>query len=690
MLLSAGGQASGRYLFRPDPELLELQAMEMDEGLRMFFDMHLAEGEAERVFTCVNGEGLERKLKVNRAERMLQGRGIKGFFAPYTAAGWLTIEMLADGRVQIAPLAQPDATALQGVEVAAETRGRIQTVLDAMALQQRQDDVWFELYDRSRSFRSTTTDLICLPHLRDIEPFQYQVKAVQTVIGRLKGRAMLCDEVGLGKTIEAGICLQEYVMRGLARKILILAPPSLTNQWSEELRRKFNQDFIRSDDPVFTALGEEAWERFPKVIASIATAKRARHARAIAELHYDLVIVDEAHHVKNRNTVAWKFVNQLKKKYMLLLTATPVQNSLEELYNLITLLKPGQLQTYSQFRKNFVEDNQGIEVKNADKLKALLTDVMIRNRRSNVDVIFTKRQASTRIVSLRPEEQRLYAALSQFVREQYTQEHPVFSRFLLKSMQEMMGSSFGALAGTLAKLAADERLDEAGRRTVLEHEAACRELAASESAHSAKIAALIEIVEAFGDKMLIFTKYRSTQELLVQAMRERGYRVAEFHGGLKRIDKEREIAEFRGEAQLLISTEVGGEGRNLQFCNGMINFDLPWNPMAIEQRIGRIHRVGQTRDVHVFNLAAEHTLEHHMLNILDRKINLFELVVGEVDMILGDLEDSEDFSDRMMEAWVRSADETEIARGMEEIGELLLDNKNKLERVKSLDDRIFA
>lgn len=208
-------------------------------------------------------------------------------------------------------------------------------------------------------------------------------------------------------------------MRGLVRKVLVLVPPALMNQWHEEMKRKFNQDFIRSDDPEFVKRGPDAWKHYNKVIASISTAKRTSHSRAITELHYDLVVVDEAHHLKNRSTVAWQFVNGLNKKYMLLLTATPVQNSLKELYNLITLLKPGQLKTYPQFRRQFVEDNQGMEVKNADKLKTLLSEVMIRNRRSTVDVKFTKRTAVTRTVPLSEPERQLYTDLSRFIRSHY-------------------------------------------------------------------------------------------------------------------------------------------------------------------------------------------------------------------------------------------------------------------------------
>src|SRR5699024_8652271 len=151
------------------------------------------------------------------------------------------------------------------------------------------------------------------------------------------------DEVGLGKTVEAGMAMLEYIMRGLARRIMILVPPSLVEQWENEMKRKFNQDFVRADQPEFKKMGAKAWGHYQKIIASIDTAKLKHHREAINENYYDLVIVDEAHHLKNRRTLKWQFVNGLNKKYIFLLTATPVQNHLEELYNLITLLKPGQL-----------------------------------------------------------------------------------------------------------------------------------------------------------------------------------------------------------------------------------------------------------------------------------------------------------------------------------------------------------
>jgi len=509
------------------------------------------------------------------------------------------------------------------------------------------------------------------------------------VLGRFRGRVLLCDEVGLGKTIEAGIAMMEYLMKGLIKKILILVPPSLIDQWYYEMKRKFNQDFIRADDPDFKHKGDQAWDAYSKVIASISTAKRKSNTDIISRIQYDLVIVDEAHHLKNRKTAAWQFVNSLRKKYIFLLTATPVQNNLEEIYNLITLLKPGQLKTFSYFKKNFIGDREGLEAKNVNSLRRLLSDVMIRNKRSNVDIKFTKRAAVTYTNDLLPAEKRLYDEISRFVRRRYNDNRTGLTRFVLKSLQEEMGSSFRALTGTLGKLLSNRDMDDIDRETVNGFLKDANDII-SDHTPETKLMRLMKIINDFGDKLIVFTKYKATQEYISGYLEKQGIEIAQFHGGLRRRDKEAQIKLFRESAKVLVSTESGGEGRNLQFCNGMVNYDLPWNPMAIEQRIGRIHRVGQERDVFVFNLAAANTLEHYILELLDRKINMFELVVGEVDMILGDIEDESDFSDLVMNAWINAHDHGSMEQQMEIIGQKLISNKKQYQKVKDLDEKLFT
>ncbi len=148
-----------------------------------------------------------------------------------------------------------------------------------------------------------------------------------------------------------------------------------------------------------------------------------------------------------------------------------------------------------------------------------------------------------------------------------------------------------------------------------------------------------------------------------------------FHGGLSRLEKEAAIERFRGPARLLLCTEAGSEGRNLQFAHAVCNFDLPWNPMKIEQRIGRLSRIGQTHDVHVFNLVAADTVEAAVLHLLEAKLNMFELVIGEIDMILGNLEDEREFQDVVADLWAESADQDDFARRMDDLGDRLLEAK---------------
>ncbi|WP_237049307.1 DEAD/DEAH box helicase [Lentibacillus amyloliquefaciens] len=671
-----------QYLFKLDKGLLELQAMEMDDALCAFFqDRNLSENK----FEMENDKGLKRKFSINWDERLLQGRGIKGFFSGYDAS-YLWIRQTEDGQIQVASQEEaPLSNELHNQEHAT-------AVLRELAEFRVHDDAWFQLYQSAEKFQINpdNNELLSLPYIREMETFDYQVKTVKSVLSQFKGRVMLSDEVGLGKTVEAGMAMLEYIMRGLARRILILVPPSLVQQWENEMKRKFNQDFVRADAPEFKRKGEAAWGHYQKVIASIDTAKRKNHRSPISEQYYDLVIVDEAHHLKNRRTQKWQFVNTINKKYIFLLTATPVQNHLEELYNLITLLKPGQLSTYSYFRKNFVEGKEGIEAKNVDKLKSLLADVMVRNKRSNVDVTFTKRTAYTRTVTLPQQERQLYDNLSLFIRNNYERQHSVLNRFRLKNLQEQIGSTINAIIPSLEGLSANEKLATFDRKAMQRFLNEAQEISKDDnSAGHEKAKEVAAILKEFNGKMIVFTKFSSAQRYLRDFLLDSGFKVAEFHGGLRRKDKEEQVTYFRKEADVLVSTEVGGEGRNLQFCNGMINYDLPWNPMAIEQRIGRIHRIGQEKDVFVYNLVAEDTIEHYILDLLDRKINMFELVVGEVDAILGDMEEKEDFSEMIMKAWVEAEDNKEMASELDEIGEAMLQNKQKLIKQRNLDDTLF-
>jgi len=529
-------------------------------------------------------------------------------------------------------------------------------------------------------------ELVCLDNL-NFEPFPYQIKAAQTALRRFRGRGMLCDEVGLGKTIEAGLVIKEYLLRQMADRVLIVTPPGLVQQWREELAQKFGlRDFVTNADEAFRAAGDEAWVKFPRVIASLAAARMTGTREIITGLTYDLVIVDEAHHLKNRSSVSWKFVNALQKRFILLLTATPVENRLEELYNLITILKPGQLKTPQAFRRQFVVRGDPRAPKNRGLLRELLADVMIRHSRGQVNVKLPPRRAHT--VRLTPSlaEQTLYQDVSRFVRRALRADNGRGARKLtLGVLQREIGSSPMAVVKTLEKLAGQKawQAERPQLRRLVEQATAVTEWA--------KADALEKIVHSSGqDRLLIFTHFQATLDALARRLAALGVDFIPYHGGLTTQQKDEAIRTFESEGRILLSTEAAGEGRNLQFCHVMVNFDLPWNPQRIEQRVGRIHRVGQTKRVEIFNLSAQGTIEDYLLNILDRKLNMFELVIGEMEMILGYLTEEHDFEDLLLEVWLDSPDDASLESGMTALGERLLAAREKMRKVQTFDETLFG
>jgi len=529
--------------------------------------------------------------------------------------------------------------------------------------------------------------LIALPMVREMELLEHQTRTAMTVLRRLRGRAMLCDEVGLGKTIEAGLVLSELLMRGLVRSVLVLTPPSLITQWQGEMRRKFGIELVSHDNPAFRERGTDAWTSHDRVIVSQHTAKREPHRSAILGRKWDMVIVDEAHHLRNRTTALWKFASEIHKQFILLLTATPVQNNLEELFNLVTLLEPGLLSTQRDFSRRFISKGDKLTPKNVDELHALLSEVMIRNRRSTVGLQFTRRYARTESVALTSSEQALYDAAAAMVRDQLNAETKAsaISRMTLITLQMALGSSTAAASSMLENLLDKPILPVAQRQAIMElsHQASLQ-------GHSAKAQRLLELLNEFPDKLVVFTQFRATQEMLRRVLAEAGHDVAVFHGSLSRLEKESAIENFRESARLLICTESGSEGRNLQFAHGLCNFDLPWNPMKIEQRIGRLSRIGQKSDVHVFNLVAAGTVEAAILHLLEAKLNMFELVIGEVDMILGNLDDEKEFEDMIADEWAAAANADEFAARMEVLGNRLLAAKAAYFRQRTQDEKLFG
>jgi SNF2 family DNA or RNA helicase len=499
--------------------------------------------------------------------------------------------------------------------------------------------------------------LQCLKYITKVKPFPHQLQTAERVLNEMRGRAILADEVGLGKTIEAGLIMKEYMVRGLAKKILILVPASLVIQWTKELNQKFGI-------PAVAQKKEYMWRQYDVVVASIDTAKRDPHRRHVLDIDYDMLIIDEAHKLKNKRTRNYQFVKEIKKKYCLLLTATPIQNEMDELYNLINLLKPGHLGHTSTFSSNYVEGKR--QAKNNEKLKMEIEKVMIRNKRSDGGIQFTTRRVQSIPIELSPEEMTLYNGVTRFVREQYHSGMGGFHSLALITLQREVCSSREAAFMTLYNMYHRLPEDSPLRSQIME----LVEMIKKIETHS-KAAKTVELIQQINDKVIIFTEYRATQNYLQKYLSEHGITSVPFRGGFKRSKKDWMTDLFQNRAQVLIATEAGGEGINLQFCNQVINYDLPWNPMRVEQRIGRVHRLGQKRDVHIYNLSTVGTIEQHILNLLYEKIDLFEMVIGELDDIVERLSLNQSLEENLISIIMDSRSEREMALKLDNMGQAI-------------------
>lgn len=529
-------------------------------------------------------------------------------------------------------------------------------------------------------------NLICLNSLREIRSLSHQEETARKVLKTFRGRALLADEVGLGKTIEACMILKEYLQRGMVKNALILTPTPLVSQWKDELSSKFDLVFASTDDRDFRSASDDFWTK-PFLLASINIAKSIKNFDAVTAREYDLVIVDEAHHLKNRNSLNWKLVNALKKRFLLLLTATPVENNLMELYNLVTLLRPGQLKTAAEFRNEFMTRGDPTSPQNRAHLKELLGQVMVRNTRAVARIDLPPRYAMTVRVEATTAEQELYARVTDLVKK-INAADGVRNRMLLKNLLAEAGSSPNAVSRTLMRAFSGGNLLQEHRQEILAIGNMCRSMA--NTAKNKMLLKLITAPESPPGKKIVFVKYTATLEHLAELLDWERIPYALFHGRMENSRKEEEIKSFMEQKDVLLTTEVGGEGRNLQFCHQMINYDLPWNPMKIEQRIGRIHRIGQQHEVLISNLCAGGSIEDYILQILDKKINMFEMVIGEIDMILGRIRGEQDFSNMVFDIWVRAATEGERESSFADLALQLQRSKAVYQKTKALDEKLFG
>jgi SNF2 family DNA or RNA helicase len=512
----------------------------------------------------------------------------------------------------------------------------------------------------------------------NISIFEHQIRAAQRVKNVLGGTAMLSDEVGLGKTIEAGIIIKEFIVTGLAKKVLILAPPSLLPQWQDEMKVKFNLDFVSQKlDSRFSDVKEH-----DLLLMSHSSAIYPNYSKSLEEVFWDLVIVDEAHSMKNSETLKHKLVRDLSKRNLLLLSATPVQNNLSELYNLVELLQPGLLGTWKQFRDKYTLDKQSRILNSAfrSELQNILSKVIIRTTRNEVKYIkFKKRIPHTEILESSDDERTLYSRITNVIRDAYNADKG--SNFL----QLMIYQRLAASSTPCAKRA----IEGMRQKNIIDEEEHYELMQIAERIDiDVKLEFLLDIVSKDKSKFLIFTEFIPTQNYIVEKLEQLGETVAIFNGELSAQTRFEQVSKFKNEARIMVSTGAGGEGQNFQFCHNVVNYDLPWNPMRIEQKIGRVHRIGQTEDVNIYNYAVDGTIEAYILQLLFQKINLFVMTLGEMDLIF-ESDDEEMSHKTWFKEFLLSKSPEDTSNRFSVLGEKIKKQKELADVVSNFSDEVF-
>jgi len=484
-------------------------------------------------------------------------------------------------------------------------------------------------------------ELLSLSNLPEVAKMQHQKDAVLRALKQMRGRALLADEVGLGKTVEAGLFLKELLLRGLINKVLIVCPSTLlAAQWQSELYEKFNEIALVFGHDIDTSL---AWE-CSRLITTYDVFRQPFHTEEILRHQYDLVILDEAHFLNEQDHAAiLDTVKKLQKKYFLMLSATPMHRSLHELYNIVTLLRPGHFDDLASFERDFMDPDDELRAKNLSTLRPLLHQIMVRNRRQDIkDYMFPQRIAVLKQLVLSPEAQRFYDEFRDFLRAAV---HNVSNTAVLGSVGELVErlcSSPDAFAGEVNRVRRLSRvrhvLGNEFLRTLDAFAANCPASLAEPKFHAS--VDRLQKHSQTGDRALAFSQFDETARYFFRRLQGTPLKAVTFlydpaESLASRQSAVRRLADTPG--GILVCPGEASEGLNLQVANLMVNLDLPWNPMKLEQRIGRIQRIGGRKDVLIVNLVLKGTIEEKIYEICDQRIAMFEAIVGHVEEILGNL-----------------------------------------------------
>ena len=612
------------------------------------------------------------------------------------------------------------------------------------------DEIFLALEAERYRFASLFDPLLAM-NTSKIDPLPFQIEAVYGYILKLpRIRFLIADDPGAGKTIMAGLIIKELKLRGIARRILVVTPGHLKDQWRRELKDKFDEKFVVIDRNFLGAhYGENPWEKESQIITSIDFIKQEDILPSLKSVAWDLVIVDESHKM-----AAYKYGEKLSKterykvgeilsenaEHLLFLTATPHKGDPENFRLFLDLLVPGFFATKKLMEESIRNKENPLFIR---RIKEDLKDF-------DGKPIFTTRYTKTIKFRLSEKEKDLYNELSRYVIEQYNKALQKDKKrnvaFALLILQRRMASSTYALLKSLERR--KRKLEELSREPEIKEEVLSFDLEEVEDYEEeerwkyerrwetlsiaenkdelkkeietienlverakkilkeekeVKISELKKVVHSLGkEKILIFTESKDTLEYLVNKIKSWGYSVNYIHGGMNLYDRIKAESIFKNQTQVMVATEAAGEGINLQFCHLMINYDIPWNPNRLEQRMGRIHRYGQTKEVHAFNLVAEDTREGKVLSKLMDKLEEIKRAIGsdKVFDVIGDVFYGKNLYQLILEAVANTrrideilneidikVDEKYITKIKEALGESLATRHIDYTRIKEMAEK---
>ena len=589
-----------------------------------------------------------------------------------------------------------------------------------------------------------------------IDPNPHQINAFCAAIDAMKtGGMVLADEVGLGKTIEAGLVLR-YMLESGAKKVLIALPASLRKQWELELEDKFDLSSVILDR-LTVEYDVKNWhrklaDRQGVMIVITSYDYSSKLMKRFPDVKWDFLIIDEAHNLRNLNGTkrAKRLFGLSGGIPKILLTATPLQNSLMDLYGLVSFVDPRIFGSEEVFRQRYMKDED------YDDLKRELTPVLYRTLRKDVAgyMHFVKRICKTVDFELSRDEIELYERVNLFLKRDVLYSIPTSNRALIiLVIRKLMASSSFALIETFEVLKkrleklyegtksadaqegfdlfwsfVEDEIDESGFEETEDEDTATQKAyiqaeldkvnaiidVAKRIKTNSKVTALKQALEigfsyqrdnGIAQKAVVFTESKRTQKYIAAELRKSGYSeddILLFNGDFddtmtkeiyrawqvknfgnanygRSVEYKHAIVDyFKEHAKILICTDAGSEGLNLQFCNTVINYDLPWNPMKIEQRIGRCHRYGQQNDVVAINLLnTQNEADKRVYEILSKKFELFEGVFGASDIALGALESGTSFEKMVLDIYQSCNTTTEFRKAFDKLDRKLNAKRDK-------------